>query len=105
MTRLQCRGLIARAAVVAALFSCSSADAQIFHDPDPYQPNGWLLRAGYTGYRYEIADQAKAGRRLHHFQAKFRGDAERGDRAAMDLDARRIDYLNYRIAVDQWLIR
>src|SRR4051812_32715814 len=99
MSRLQYRGSIALAAVVAALFSSRPAEAQIFGDPDPYQQPGWLLTAGFRGAPFEAVDQAKAERRLHHLQAKLRRDAERGDSTAVARDARRIHDVRYRITV------
>lgn len=104
MSRLSCRGSIGGAAIVVALISSGVADAQVVVVPSPRQPksygNPWI-----TGAQYDIVNQAQAERRLQKLQAKFRGDAERGDSAAADRDARRIANVGYRIVVDEWLIR
>ena len=42
---------------------------------------------------------------LLFFEARRRRDAERGNKAAVDFDARRILELKQRISVDCWLIR
>ena len=67
--------------------------------------HGGLLNDLVTGVQYDIVNQAKAERHLQNVQEKLRRDAERGDSAAVDRDARRIDSLKYRIVVDEWLIR
>jgi hypothetical protein len=54
---------------------------------------------------YERVDQAKAERHLPRLHEKLRRDAERNDSAAVGRDLCRIDDLQYRIAVDEWLIR
>ena len=106
MSRLQCRGSIARAAVVVvALLSSRPADAQVGTDPGPPREPGGLLNNLVTGVQYDLVNQAKAERRLQHVQAKLRRDAERCNSAAVDRDVRRIDNLKYRIVVDEWLIR
>jgi hypothetical protein len=106
MSRLQCRGSIARAAVVViALFSSRPANAQISNDPGPPREPGGLYNNLVTGVQYDILNQAKAERRLQHVEAKLRRDAERCNSAAVDRDVRRIDNLRYRIVVDEWLIR
>ena len=105
MSKLQCRGSIARVAVVVVLLSSRPADAQVGVDPGPPREPGGLLNNLATGVQYDIVNQAKAERRLQHVQAKLRRDAERGNPAAVDRDVRRIDNLRYRIVVDEWLIR
>jgi hypothetical protein len=105
MSRLQCRGSIARAAVVVALLSSSPADAQVGVDPGPPRESGCLWNALVTGVQYDIVNQALAERRLQKLQAKLRYDAERGDVAAVDRDVCRIDNVKYRIVIDEWLIR
>ena len=105
MSRLQCRGSIALAAVVVALLSSRPADAQVSNDPGPPRQPGGLLNNLVTGVQYDIVNQAKAERRLQYLQAKLRRDAERGHSAAVDRDVRRIENLRYRIVVDEWLIR
>ena len=105
MSRLQCRGSIARAAVVVALLSSRPADAQVGVDPGPPREPGGLLSNLVTGVQYDIVNQALAEQRLQNLQAKLRRDAERGDMAAVDRDVCRIDNLKYRIAIDEWLIR
>jgi hypothetical protein len=64
-----------------------------------------LLNNLVTGVQYDIGNQALAERHLQKLEAKFRRDAERADRAAVDCDLRRIDNLKYRIVMDEWLIR
>ena len=49
MSRLQCRGSIARAAVVVALLSSRPADAQLGVDPGPPREHGGLLNTFITG--------------------------------------------------------
>ena len=105
MSRLQCRGSIAGAAVVVALLSSRPADAQVGVDPGPPREPGGLLNALVTGVHYDVVNQALAERRLQNLQAKLRRDAERGDMAAVDCDVCRIDNVKYRIAIDEWLIR
>ena len=108
MSRLQCRGSIARAAVVVALLSSRPADAQVGVDPGPTRHFDVLLNAlvtGNTGVKYDIVNQAMAERRLQKVQAKLARDNERGDAAAVDRDAYRINNLKNRIVVDEWLIR
>jgi hypothetical protein len=105
MSRLQCRGSIAGAAVVVALLSSRPAHAQVGVDPGPPREHGGLLNNLITGVEYDILNQAMAEHRLQKLQAKLRHDAERGDSAAVDCDVRRIDNLKYRIVIDEWLIR
>jgi hypothetical protein len=109
MSRLQCRGLIALAAVMVALLSSRPADAQlgaqIGIDPGPPREPGGCLNNLITGAYYDIANQAHAEKQLRHVQEKLRRDTERGCVAASDRDVRRIDNLTYRIAMDEWLIR
>ncbi len=105
MCRLQCRVLIAGAAVLVALLSSRAADAQVGVDPGPPREPGGFCNAVVTGAEYDIVNLALAEHRLQKLQAKLRRDAERGDMAAVDHDVRRIDNLKYRIAIDDWLIR
>jgi hypothetical protein len=105
MSRLQCRVLIAGAAVVVALLSSRPADAQVGVDPGPPREPGGLLNALVTGAQYDIVNEALAEHRLQKLQAKLRRDAERDDIAAVDRDVRRIDNVKYRIAIHEWLIR
>jgi hypothetical protein len=105
MSKLQCRGSIARAAVVVALLWSRPADAQVGFDPGPPREPGGLVNNLVTGVQYDLLNQAKAEGRLQHLQAKLRRDTERGNSAAVDHDVRRIDNLKYRIVVDEWLIR
>jgi len=105
MSRLPCRGSIAGAVVVIALFSSRPADAQVGVDPGPPREPGGLLNALITGAQYDIVNQALAERRLQYLQAKLRRDAGRGDTAAVDRDVCRIDNVTYRIAIDEWLVR
>ncbi len=104
MSRLGCRGSIIPAAVMVALLSSGPADAQVGNSGsarDPGGPGNGLV----TGVYYDVANQAKAERRLRFTQAKLGRDRERSDEAAVGRDVRRIDRLEYRIAVDEWLIR
>ena len=105
MSRLQCRGSIALATVVIALFSSMPADAQVTNDPGPPREPGGLLNNLLTGVEYDLVNQAMAEKRVRHLQEKLRRDAERCNSAAVDRDARRIENLRYRIVVDEWLIR
>jgi len=105
MSTNSCRGWIAGLAVVLALLLSKSADAQVTNDPGPPRESGTFWNNLYTGAEYDILNQAKAERRLLHFQEKLRLDAERNNPAAVDHDARRIKVLRNRIAVDEWLIR
>ena len=80
-------------------------DAQVgVYPPRPVEPGG-LVNNVITGVQYDIVNQAKAERRLHHVEAKLRRHAEHGWSDAAAHDARRIHYLRNRIAVDEWLIR
>lgn len=108
MSRLQCRGPIVRAAVVVALLASRPVSAQGLVGqglvvPGPRQvgssPNS------FSGVQYDIANQAKAERRLQNLRAKLCRDSERGNSAAVGRDERQINYTRYRIAVDEWLIR
>ena len=105
MSKLQCRGSIAQAAVVVALLWSRPADAQVGVAPGPPGEPGGLLNNLVTGVQYDLVNQAKAERRLQHLQAKLRRDTERCHSAAAGRDVRRIDNLKYRIVVDEWLIR
>jgi hypothetical protein len=49
MSKLQCRGSIARAAIVVALLWSGSADAQVTNDPGPPREPGGLLNNLLTG--------------------------------------------------------
>jgi hypothetical protein len=106
MSRLQCRGSIALAAIVVALLSSRPADAQqIGVDPGPPREPGGLVNNFLTGVQYDIVNQALAEHRLQYLQAKLRRDAERGNTAAVDRDVCQIDNVKARIAMDEWLIR
>jgi hypothetical protein len=105
MSRLQCRGSIAGAAVVIALLSSRAAEAQVGVDPGPPREHGGLVNDLVSGVKYDIVNKELAEHRLQKLQAKLRRDAERGDMAAVDHDARRIDNVKYRITIDEWLIR
>jgi hypothetical protein len=105
MSRLQCRGSIAGAAVLVALLSSRPAEAQVGVDPGPPREHCGLLNALITGAEYDILNQALAEHRLQKLQAKLKRDAERGDMDSVDCDVRRIDNVKYRIVMDEWLIR
>ena len=100
MLTLSLRSSIARAAVVV-LFWSGAANAQNYAPPQPAGLVGNVI----SGVQYDIVNQAMAERQLQHAQAKLRRDAERGNPAAVDRDARRIANLRFRITVDEWLIR
>jgi len=105
MSKLQCRSSIAFAAVVVALLSSRSADAQLVDPPGLTEKPRGVGNGFVTGVWYDVVNQAKAERRLENLQVKLRRDAERGDSVAVDRDVRMIDRDKYRIAVDEWLIR
>jgi hypothetical protein len=105
MSRLQCRGSIAGVAVVVILLWSRPADAQIGVDPGPPREPPGFCRDVITGAEYDIVNVAMAQHRLEYLQAKLRSDAELGDIAAADDDARRIANVQYRIAIHEWLIR
>jgi hypothetical protein len=105
MSRRQCRGSIAGAAIVVALLSSRPAHAQVGVDPGPPRESACLLNAVVTGAEYDIVNEALAVHRLQKLQAKLRRDAERGDIAAVECDVRWIDNVKYRIAIHEWLIR
>lgn len=105
MSTLQYRGSLVWALVLMSLLASRSADAQVVAAPGtPLQPGG-LYNDVITGVEYDRLNQAKAERRLPQVQAKLRRDTERGNVASAAHDARWIDNLRYRIAVDRWLIR
>jgi hypothetical protein len=105
MSRFQCRGSIAGAAVLVALLSSKPADAQIGVDPGPPRERGGFCHNVIIGVEYDIVNQALAEHRLQKLQAKIMADAERGDIAGLDCDVSRIEKLKYRVAIDEWLIR
>ncbi len=105
MSRLQCRGSIAWAAVVVALLSSRTASAQVGVGPGPPREPGGLVNNLLTGVAYDLANQAEAEHHLPRLQAKLRRHAESGHTAAANRDARRIENHRYRIVVDEWLIR
>ena len=105
MSRLQCRGSIARAALVVAVLSSRSADAQLVDPPGLTEKPRGVGNPFVTGVWYDVVNKAKAEQRLLNLQVKLRRDAERGDSAAVNRDVRMIDRDKYRIAVDDWLIR
>ena len=96
---------IASAAVLVALFSPKSVDAQGFNASGTTQQSGGFLNGYITGVQYDVVNKAVAEQRLECRQAKLRHDSDRGHTAAVNHDVRRIDNLRYRIAVDGWLIR
>jgi len=105
MSRIQYRGLIARAAVVLALLWSRSADAQLVDPPGLTEKPRSVGNNFVTGVQYDIVNKAKAERRLENLQARLRRDTERGDSAAADRVVRQIERDKYRIGVDDWLIR
>jgi hypothetical protein len=104
MSRLQYRGSIALATIVIALLSLRPAGAQVVV-PGPARQHGGFLNNLGSWWWYEPINQAKAERHLSRIQEKLRRDVGRGDSSAVDCDVRRIDDLQYRILVDEWLIR
>lgn len=105
MILTQCRGSIAGAAVVVALLCSRPAAAQVVGAPGPHQPPRGSFSGLGTGIQYDILNQAKAERRLQFVESKLRRDLARGKTAAADFDARWLDYVKYRMAVNVWLIR
>src|SRR5271170_3846428 len=101
MSRLQYRGSIAAATIVVALLLSRPADAQVGVDPGPPREPGGLCNNLVTGTEYDIVNVALAEHRLQKLQAKLRGDAERGDMAAVECDVHRIDNVQYRIAIHE----
>src|SRR5258708_25245243 len=105
MSRLPYRGLIALTAVVVVLLSSRPAGAQVVGVPSPPRQHGGLLSDLVTGAWYDRTNQVLAERHLPWRQEKLNRDAARGNSVAVNRDVRRIDNLQYRIAVDEWLIR
>ncbi len=105
MSRLQCRSSIAGAVVVIALFSSRPADAQVGIDPGPPRECQDLGNRLITGAQYDIINQKLAVKQLEKMRAKLSYDSQAGDIAAVEHDKRRIGNLEYRIAMDEWLIR
>ena len=105
MSRRQCRGSIAGAVVLVALLSSRPAHAQIGVDPGPPREPTCCLNRVIIGAEYDIVNKAMARHRLDYLQAKLRRHAEQGNMTAADCDARRIDKVEYRIVIDEWLIR
>ena len=105
MSRLQCRGSIACAAVAVALLSSRPASAQVGVDPGPPREHGGLCNAVITGAEYDIVNLKLAEHRLQKLQAKLARDAELGDTAAMDHDVHQIAKVKYRMAIHEWLLR
>jgi hypothetical protein len=96
--------LIALAALLVALISSKKSDAQVYAVGPPRE-SGTPLNELVTGVKYDRINQALAFHRLERLQAKIRVDAERGDPAAVNRDARRITSTRYRISIDEWLIQ
>lgn len=90
MTRMQRRAALAGAVAIAALCAPRSASAQN------------TLGAPMA---HEFADRARTEHRLGFRQARLERNAARGDGAAVAQDARQVEKLQYRLTVDNWLIR
>ncbi|MDR3635971.1 MAG: hypothetical protein P4L84_19370 [Isosphaeraceae bacterium] len=105
MSRLPYQGSIALTAVVVVLLSSRPAGAQVVVVPSPPRQHGGLLSDLVTGAWYDRANQASAEHHLRWRQEKLNRDAAWGNPAAVNYDVRRIDSLQYRIVVDEWLIR
>ena len=103
MFKLQYQGSMALTAVAVVLLSTHAADAQMVRG-GPQLRSGLFNIAAPSSWN-ERVNQANAERKLPYREDKLRRDVERGDSVAIDRDARRIDYLRYRIVMDQWLIR
>ena len=84
MSRLQCRVLMAGAAVLVAVLSSRPAEAQIGVDPGPPREPRGLCNDVITGVYYDVVNQAFAEHHLQKIQAKLMHDAEQGDIAAVD---------------------
>lgn len=104
MSRLPYRGSIALAAVVVVLLTSRPADAQV-GGPGPPRQHGGFMRGLIVGAWVDRADKSSAEWHLEHRQAKLRRDAERGNAVAADRDVRRIDRLQNRIEIDEWLLQ
>jgi hypothetical protein len=104
MSRLTYRGSITLATVVFALLASRPATAQVLI-PSPPQPHAGLANDLVTGVWYDRANQAAAEWHLRSRQQKLHRDAERGNPAVVNRDVRRVDNLQHRIVVDEWLIR
>ncbi len=72
--------------------------------PGPPREHPGCVNAVITGAEYDIVNVKLAQKRLHHLQAQLRADAEQGDMVAVDHDIHKIDNVNYRIAIHEWLI-
>ena len=105
MSRLSFRGSVAGAAVVLALLASGRADAQSMNDPGPPREPNTFVKRMVTGVTYDAVNQGVAENRVLHFRAKLDRDAARGRTAAAEYDARKIERLQFRIAVDDWLIK
>src|SRR5262245_17334672 len=110
MSSIPCRGWIALAGALLALFASRGADAQVVVPPGAIPPPTEHFGSGplsdlIIGANFELMDQAHAERKLCHLEAKLQRDAARGDWAAVERDRCQIDRLRYRISVDEWLIR
>jgi hypothetical protein len=103
MSRLQCRGSIARAAVVIAVLSSRPAEAQVGVDPGPPREHAGLLKTLANGAYFDKANLALAEHRLEHLQAKLRHHAEQGNTAAVGRDVCHIENTQYCMAIHEWL--
>jgi hypothetical protein len=103
MSRTHCRGGIAIAAILVALITARSAEAQ--HTCPPGAPCGNFCDNTWTGVRYDLMNQAHAAKHLRHAESKLRRDAGQQNSAAVDHDLYRIANLDHRMRVNDWLIR
>ena len=105
MSTIQCRLVIAAAVAMFAMATASPAHAQFIADPaqrrfgQPSFPNNG------SGRNYDIANQAMAEHKLGASQARRQRFLERGNTAGADREAWKSYNYQYRIAVDEWLIR
>lgn len=104
MSRIPCRAATALAAVAFILLSSRPAAAQV-GGPGPPKHHPFYHNSFVNGSAYEVANQAKAEHQLRHVEGKLERDAANCNEAASERHARRAEYLRYRIAVDEWLIR
>ena len=113
MSRHQYRGAFALAALVAALLSSRTADAQGCAGGvcdgktcvDPTGIPGTPVNDLITGIKYDRVNQALAVHHLRKAQERLARDAQQCRPDAAGRDARRVRALRYRIVVDEWLIR
>ena len=105
MSTTHCRGLIATAAILVALFASQTARAQVPCKPGyPCEPGGFYNNT-LTGVQYDLMNQAHAAKHLRHAESKLNRAAAQQNPAAAARDVRRIARLEHRMMVNDWLTR